>query len=214
MVRKHFPERELPTAKKPRTRLHKEVDERWRRDAEFAALHEECRTKLALALELIEQAHKRQVPFQVVLMDRGFLCAELGEELAKLEKDWGSLLKKNRKLEVNSFTLRDAQGQKGVLAGPQIKGEEPVPLIPCSAYTQGRVGERAYWYFALPLLVPGWGKVRMVISFGTTELTGPSAGLVSNRTDWSAKKLLETYLQRWPLETFYQDSKGPRGLDA
>jgi SRSO17 transposase len=212
-VRKHFPEREIPTAKKPRTRLHKEVDERLRQDAEFAALHEEFRTKIALALELIEQAHKRQVPFQVVLMDSWVLCAELVEELAKLEKDWGSLLKKNRNLEVNSFTWRDAQGQKVVLAGPQIKVEELVPLIPRSASTPVRIGEREYWYFALNLRVPGLGKVRIVISFGNTELTGPYAVLVSNRRDWSAKKLLETYLQRWPIETFYQDSKGHLGLD-
>ena len=37
--------------------------------------------------------------------------------------------------------------------------------------------------------------------------------LVTNRTDWAAKKILETYLQRWPIETFYQDSKGHLGLD-
>ncbi len=37
--------------------------------------------------------------------------------------------------------------------------------------------------------------------------------LVTNRTDWSAKKILASYLQRWPIETFYQDSKGHLGLD-
>jgi SRSO17 transposase len=204
-VRKYFPEREIPTANKPRTRLHKEVDARLLQDVEFAALHEEFRTKIALALELIEQANKRQVPFQVVLVDSWFLCAEL--------VDWGSLLKKNRNLEVNSFTLRDAQGQKVVLAGPHIKVEELVPLIPPSAYTQVTIGEREYWYFALNLRVPGLGKVRIVISFGNAELTGTYAVLVSNRTDWAAKKILETYVQRWPIETFYQDSKGHLGLD-
>ena len=55
--------------------------------------------------------------------------------------------------------------------------------------------------------------MRLVISFGNAELTGTYAVLVSNRTDWSAKKILETYLQRWPIETFYQDSKGHLGLD-
>ena len=146
-------------------------------------------------------------------MDSWFLCAEVAEELAKLQKDWVSLLKKNRNLEVNSFTLRDAQGQKVGLAGPHIKVEDLVPLIPRSAYTQVTIGEREYWYFALNLRVPGLGKVRIVISFGNAELTGTYAVLVSNRTDWAAKKILETYLQRWPIETFYQDSKGHLGLD-
>ena len=52
-----------------------------------------------------------------------------------------------------------------------------------------------------------------VISFENPELTGTYAVLVSNRTDWSGKKILVCYLQRWPIETFYQDSKGHLGLD-
>jgi SRSO17 transposase len=212
-VRKQFPEREIPTAKKPRTRLHKEVDATLLQDAEFAALHAQFQTKITLAIELITQAGKHEVPFQTVLMDSWFLCTEMVEELAKLQKDWVSLLKKNRNLDVNSFTLRDAQGQKVTIAGPHIKVEDLVPLIPHRAYTHVTIGEREYWYFALNLRVPGLGKVRLVLSFGNAELTGTYAVLVSNRTDWAAKKILETYLQRWPIETFYQDSKGHLGLD-
>jgi hypothetical protein len=37
--------------------------------------------------------------------------------------------------------------------------------------------------------------------------------LVTNRTDWSGKKILATYLQRWPIETFYQERSGHLGLD-
>lgn len=212
-VRKHFPGQEIPSAKKPRTRLHEQVDETLLQDAEFAALHKQFQTKIARATELIKQAVAQAVPFQSVLMDSWFLCAEMAEELAKRKKDWVSLLKKNRNLEVNSFTVRDAQDRKIELAGPHLKVEELVPLIPRTAYTPVKIGEREYWYFALNLRVPGLGKVRIVISFGTAELTGPYAVLVSNRTDWSAKKILETYLQRWPIETFYQDSKGHLGLD-
>ena len=212
-VRKHFPERKIPTEKKQRTRMHKEVDETLLQDADFAALHAQFHTKIALAIELIKHAGQHDMPFQIVLMDSWFLCAEVAEALAELKKDWVSLLKKNRNLEVNSFTLRDAQGQKIALPSPHIKVEELVPLIPPSAYTPVKIGEREDWYFALNLRVPGLGKVRLVISFANAELTGTYAVLVSNRTDWSAKKLLETYLQRWPIETFYQDSKGHLGLD-
>jgi SRSO17 transposase len=212
-VRKHFPEREIPTAKKQRNLLHKQVDEILLQDAEFAALHEQFHTKIALAIELIEKAFERKIPFQIVLMDSWFLCEEVATALARLAKDWGSLLKKNRNLAVSSFTLRDGQGQEVAFAGPHIKVEDLVPLIPRSAYTQGTIGEREYWYFALNLRVPGLGKVRIVISFENGDLTGTYAVLVSNRTDWSAKKILETYLRRWPIETFYQDSKGHLGLD-
>ena len=56
--------------------------------------------------------------------------------------------------------------------------------------------------------------MRLVISFGNPELTGTYAVLVTNRRDWTAKKILCKYLQRWPIETFYQDGKGHLGLAA
>ena len=31
--------------------------------------------------------------------------------------------------------------------------------------------------------------------------------------DWNAQRIITLYLQRWPIETFYQDSKGHLGLD-
>src|SRR4029450_9004992 len=45
------------------------------------------------------------------------------------------------------------------------------------------------------------------------ELTGTYAVLVSNRVDWHAQRLLTLYVQRWPIETFYQDGKAHLGLD-
>ena len=38
--------------------------------------------------------------------------------------------------------------------------------------------------------------------------------LVTNRVDWNAAKIISLYLQRWPTETFYQDSKGQLGFNA
>src|SRR5215813_6117804 len=39
------------------------------------------------------------------------------------------------------------------------------------------------------------------------------AVLVTNRVDWSAQRIITLYLQRWPIETFYQDGKTHLGLD-
>ena len=38
--------------------------------------------------------------------------------------------------------------------------------------------------------------------------------LVTNRVDGSAPRLITLYLQRGPIETFYQDGKGHLGLDT
>ncbi len=63
--------------------------------------------------------------------------------------DWVSLLKKNRKLEVLSFVLRDEFGQPMTLTGPHIKVEELVPLIPHNAYRKVKVGDKSYWCLLL-----------------------------------------------------------------
>lgn len=212
-VRQHFPERPLPKTKKERTRFHKELDPLLLQDSAFLALHEQFRTKLALAAQLIEQAVDRALPFSVILFDGWYLAPELVALAQQHGKDWVSLLKKNRKLETNSFVLKDAQGQPIAFDGAHIKVEELVPLIPPSAYRKVLRDGQAYWCFTLSVRLPALGKVRLVISYADESLSGTYAVLVTNRLDWTAAKVVRVYLQRWPIETFYQDSKQHLGLD-
>lgn len=210
----HFPEREIPKEKKARQRLHHEVDEALLDDTLFVFLHEQFKTKITLAQELIQSAMDRGVPFQTVLMDSWYLSEALVKSLAEQKKDWVSLLKKNRNVESHSFRLRDADGEEIKFSKPHIKIEDLVPLIPKSSYKKVKISDKEYWCFSLTVRVPSLGKVRIVISYDNADLEGTYAILISNRTDWSAKRMIKAYLQRWPIETFYQDSKGRLGLDA
>jgi SRSO17 transposase len=212
-VKKPFPEREIPKKRKARRKFRKEVEARLREDPEFAALHEAFQTKVDFAKQLINQAVAREVPFGVVLFDSWYLSKTLVERLARLKKDWVSLLKKNRNLDTNSFVLKDADGHPIPLEGPHIQVQTLVPLIPRNAYKPVQVKGKTYWCFTRTVRLPTLGKVRIVICFENAELTGTYAVLVTNRLDWSAKKIIATYLLRWPIETFYQDSKGNLGLD-
>ena len=212
-VAKHFPALPIPTNIKARNRLHQQVDPTWRQDPEFRARHTPFRTQIALAVELVEEAIRCKVPFGVVVFDAWYLAEDLVRVLARRRKDWSSLLKKNRLLETASFHLRDVNGWPLKLPGPQIAVEELMPLIPAHAYRPIKVGEHTYGCFTLGVRISGLGKVRIVVSFETEPLTGRAVVLVANRVDWSAAKIIGLYLQRWPTETFYQDSKGQLGFN-
>ncbi len=211
-VHTHFPERTIPRTKQERAKLHKEVDPVLLQDPAFLALHQQFRTKIDLGIELLEAAIGHKVPFGVLLFDGWYLSEELVKAAARRKKDWVSILKRNRKLETNSFVLRDATGVPVTLAQPHITVEHLVPHIPVAAYRPVTVGATTYWCFSLTVRIPTLGKVRLVISFANAELAGTYVVLITNRLDWNAHKIIATYLLRWPTETFYQDGKGHLGL--
>ena len=212
-VAKHFPHVAIPTDKKARNRLHKQVDPVLLQDPEFRARHEQFRTKIMLAMELIEEAIRHKVPFGVVVFDAWYLAEDVIQVLARRRKDWISLLKTNRLLETASFRPRDANGWTLKLPGPHIAVDELVPLLPATAYRPVTVGEHTYWCFTLAVRIPGLGKVRLVVSFEQESVTGRYVVLVTNRLDWSAARIIGLYSYRWPTETFYQDGKGHLGFN-
>src|SRR5436190_505696 len=211
-VHKHFPDRPIPTQKKERARLHKAVDPLLLEAPDFQKLHQQFRTKIDLGIALLEAAIQHKVPFRVLLFDSWYLAEELVSMARYRHKDWISLLKKNRNLETNSFVLKDAAGTPIRLEGPHIAVEDLVPLLPPTAYRAITVGDKTYWTFTLAVRLPGLGKVRLVVSFKSAELTGTYVVFVTNRVDWDDQRIIAMYLQRWPIESFYDDGNTDQRL--
>lgn len=212
-VAKHFPQATIPKGKKERNKFKQEVESTLLADPEFQALHEAFRTKIALAVELVQAAMAQGVPFETVLFDAWYLAPELIAVLEENDKKWISLLKLNRNIETNNLVIRDKAGEPIHFDKPQIQVQDLIPLIPASAFKPVQVGDQTYYCFSKNVRISSLGKVRLVVSFANPDLTGTCAVLVTNHLSWSAQKIIATYLLRWPIETFYQDAKQQLGLN-
>jgi SRSO17 transposase len=148
-VSKFFPEQVIPTTTPERVKLHKQLDPELPKDPKFQELHQQFMTKIEIGKFLVYQAIESNIPVQTVLMDSGYSYSELVTTLKDYGKDWVSLLKPNRKLEIASFQLKDAQGQPVSLTKPFVKIEDLVPLIPSSAYQKVEQAQHSYWCFPL-----------------------------------------------------------------
>jgi hypothetical protein len=158
--------------------------------------------KTELGAQLVQQAVAAGVPFSVVLFDNWFLRMPLVAAIEKAHKDWVGgcpkdrlVLYQNRWLQVQEF----------------------IQVIPASAYRPYRLGNHLYWVFSLVMPMKNLHKqrVRMLAVYeDAVKVQQTPRFFATNRTDWEAKRMLTTYLDRWPTETFNEDVKGNLGFEA
>jgi hypothetical protein len=158
------------------------------------------RTKTALGADLVQNAVAMDLPFSVVVFDSWFLRNDLIDRIEALHKDWVGGCPRNRLVLVDKRWMQLQAFWK---------------TLPPAAYRPTEIHDRRYWVFTkvLPMKSLRRRRVRIVVSFDNPDLKGEPRLLVSNRKNWERTRILLTYSDRWPTETFNEDAKGHLGFE-
>lgn len=171
------------------------------KEIEKQKLTKTFKSKITLAKELVTSSEERSIPVRLYLFDSWYFSKELTDYIESYGKDWISVAKLNR------VVLWD---------GNKIKLSEFVTkTIPWESYKRLEVNGKIFWYFTKSVTLKTNGKVRIVSTFeeknGVKE-KHPTV-LVTNRTDWDVRKIINSYTKRWSIETFFRDSKQSLGFE-
>jgi hypothetical protein len=159
-------------------------------------------SKTELGAQLVEQARAYGLPFSVVLFDNWFLRLPLVQAIEAAHKDWiGGCPKDRLVLYQNRW----------------MQVQEFIRTIPAQAYRPYPIGNHLFWVFSKVMSMKHLqGRRVRILAVYEDEVKGQEAPhfFATNRINWEAKRILTTYLDRWPTETFNEDIKGNLGFEA
>lgn len=162
------------------------------------AMEKGFRTKIELAMELVDDAEARGIPAEVYLADNWFLCKDLTSKIKSYKKHWIFAVKSNRIINVENRNISISDYAK---------------QLPPEAYKIIEIEDKKYRVFSKVVKLSEIGKVRIVISYDLEKPEADPFFLATDCLTWEAKKILNTYGMRWGVETFYRDSKQHLGLE-
>jgi SRSO17 transposase len=162
------------------------------------------KSKLDLAIELIDEAVTADIPFSCVAGDSWYFCDKIIKHLESLSKDWIFACKSNRKVLFNNQWLQLKDVVKKL-------SRSDFKQITITKTNDQRLTVCAY---AKTLRMSKVGRVKVLISYLDDVFVGNPFFLVTNRKEWPIAKMLTVYSQRWPIETFYRDTKQHLGLES
>jgi hypothetical protein len=157
-------------------------------------------TKTQLAADLVREAVRWGLPFDVVLFDSWFCRKPLIQVIEEEHKDWVSGCPKDRKV---------------LFKNRWVQLQDYIRTIPAEGYRPYRIGGHIYWAFSkvLPMKYLDRRRVRIVASYrDTLDLSELPNFYNTNRKDWECKRILTTYCSALPTDTFNEDVKGNLGF--
>lgn len=145
------------------------------------------RTKIELAIEMLDWAFRTGFEPTAVLFDAYYLCADVLRRLKRRDWHWVSRIKGNRRLK---------QGDQWTSPKAWVEG---AAVGKTSILAQGtRAG------------LPDWGEVRIVAVKRKTD--AEARFLVGSNPNWGKDKVERLYGLRWAIETCFRDTNQALGL--
>lgn len=167
------------------------------KDVEKYPDHPGFKTKQEMARELIEQAVEYELPFNTALADSWFFNKENTDLIEEKGKGWVMGCKSNR-------LIRPGRNEK-VSLSKYAERLSPQDFEPIEVGAKEK--KTTYYVYGKTFSMSKQGRVKVVISYDNPDLKGDPNFFVTNRKEWDAKKILDTYQMRWPIECFYRDCK-------
>jgi SRSO17 transposase len=160
------------------------------------------KSKNELAKQLIAKAISGGFLFDTVVEDIWYFNYDNTSYIESLGKDWVAGCKINRLILFNG---------KEVSLADFLKTASPEEFKQVTLKTSD--GERTFWTYAKNVtLKKHCQRVRVVFSY-EDKVEGEPKVLATNRLNWDAKAVVETYLLRWRIDAFYRDAKQALGLE-
>ena len=165
---------------------------------------EHFRSKLDLAIELIDQAIEANIPFSCVAGDSWYFCDKIIKHLEALHKDWIFASKSNRTINVSNRWIQLKDFVK------ELKTEDFKQVT----ITKPNGKQLTVFAYSKTVHMRKVGRVKVVVSYLKEPLKGNPFFLVTNRKDWTIGTIISSYAKRWPIETFYRDAKQNLGFES
>jgi len=164
------------------------------------ALEHGFKTKIQLAMELVDDAETLKIPAETYVLDGWFLCKELADNIESHNKNWVMAAKcslllwnKDRWMNLTEYAKQ----------------------VPKEIYHKVYAGGNPYWVHTNTVKLQSLDrKIKLAVSYDNPELEGEPKFIVSNVTRWDANHIIRLYYLRHLVETFYRDAKQHLGLEG